>query len=90
MLCQKGILFKYTDQDLTSRFILGKSVFMYATKQDIEDLKCYYQEFTTVPKLGFSEIKTKQKDTFIWQGCIKLIKSDCEYIYNVTKVLFLK
>ncbi len=64
-------MFKYTDKDLTSRFILGKSVFMYATKQDIEDLKCYYQEFTTVPKLGFSEIKTKQtlffgKDVLNW------------------------
>jgi len=30
---------------------------------------------------------TVQKNTFIQQGCIKLIKSDSKYIYNVTKFL---
>ncbi len=36
------------------------------------------------------EKKLKEKNAFIQQACIKLIKSDSKGIYNVTKELYVK
>ncbi len=42
--------------------------------------------YNTIQKCGVSKIKKKKKFyTFTQQGCIKLLKSDSEGIYNVTK-----
>ncbi len=47
---------------------------------------CFTFEFiyNTIQKCGVSKIK-KKKLIFTQQGCIKLLKSDSEGIYNVTK-----
>ncbi len=43
--------------------------------------------YTTIQKLDFFP---QEMYTFIHQGCIKLIKSDSEDIYNVTKDFYFK
>ncbi len=41
--------------------------------------------YTIIQKFVVSKIFFKDINTFIQQGCIKLIKSDSKDIYNVTK-----